>query len=52
MASMTKEAEDVMEFVNKAQGLPPGLKTKLLMSKVHDVDEDHKKSEKTLRLRH
>ena len=50
MASMTKEAEDVMEFVHKAQGLPPGLKTKLegLMSKVHEVDEDHKKSEKTL----
>ena len=50
LGSLTKEAEDVMEFIKRCQGLPPGVKTKMemLMAKVHDVDENHKKSEKTL----
>ena len=50
LGSMTKEAEEVMEFIKKCQGLPPGVKSKLegLMNKVNDVDENHKKSEKTL----
>ena len=50
LGSMTKEAEEVMDFIKKCQGLPPGVKSKLegLMNKVNDVDADHKKSEKTL----
>ena len=50
LGSMTKEAEEVMDFIKKCQGLPPGVKSKLegLLKKVNDVDADHKKSEKTL----
>merc|ERR1719232_2196720 len=50
LGSMTKEAEEVMDFIKKCQGLPPGVKSKLegLMNKVNDVDADNKKSEKTL----
>ena len=50
IGSLTKEAQDVMEFINKCKGLPPGVKTKLedLMTKVSDVEANHKKSEKTL----
>merc|ERR1719341_568129 len=29
LGSMTKEAEEVMEFIKKCQGLPPGVKSKL-----------------------
>merc|ERR1719394_1742513 len=50
LGSLTKEAEDVMDFIKRCQNLPPGVKTKMemLMAKVQDVDANHKKSEKTL----
>merc|ERR1719232_2451461 len=50
LGSLTKEAEDVMDFIKRCQNLPPGVKTKMemLMAKVEDVDANHKKSEKTL----
>merc|ERR1719474_504556 len=50
LQSLTKEAADVMEFLGRCPGLPPGVKTKfeILMGKVQEVDENHKKTEKTL----
>merc|ERR1712098_245697 len=50
LQSLTKEATDVMEFLGRCQGLPPGGKSKfeILMGKVQEVDENHKKTEKTL----
>merc|ERR1712098_793191 len=38
------------EFLGRCQGLPPGVKSKfeILMGKVQEVDENHKKTEKTL----
>merc|ERR1712111_214961 len=47
---MGNEAADIMEFLSRCQGLPPGVKTKfeILMGKVQEVDENHKKTEKTL----
>jgi len=48
--SMTTEANAFSEFINKCQGLPPGVKSKLeiLIGKVNEVEEGHKKSERTL----
>ena len=48
--SLTKEAEAVMDFINSCKYLPAGVTTKMemLMAKVQDVDENYKKSEKTL----
>jgi len=50
LGNLTTEAEEVMVFIKKCQALPPGVKSKLegLMNKVNEVDENHKKSEKTL----
>merc|ERR1712029_878674 len=50
LQSLTNEAADVMEFLSRCQGLPPGVKSKfvILMGKVQEVDENHKRTEKTL----
>ena len=50
LQSLTNEAADIMEFLSRCQGLPPGVKSKfeILMGKVQEVDENHKRTEKTL----